>query len=186
MSTDEIALRVIDVLNEHNIPYMLVGSLSTNFYSIPRSTQDADIVIQSSLNEAARLIAGECLELRLDPQFGFESVTGTKKLVLRAETEDFIVELFGLSDDPHDQERFRRRKQADWENRGVWVASAEDAVITKLRWGHQAGRRKDLVDVSAVIAFQGNAIDWPYVEGWCDQHGSRKLLEQIREELRQP
>jgi hypothetical protein len=35
-----------------------------------------------------------------------------------------------------------------------------------------------------VIAVQGDAIDWPYVEAWCDQHGSRKLLEQIREELR--
>jgi len=184
MSTDEIALRVIDVLNEHDIPYMLVGSLSTNFYSIPRSTQDADIVIQSSLIEAARLIAGQCPELCLDPQFGFESVTGTKKLILQAEREDFIVELFGLSDDPHDQERFRRRKQVEWENRIAWVASAEDSVITKLRWGHQAGRRKDLVDVSAVIAFQGDAIDWSYVENWCDRHGSRKLLDQIREELR--
>jgi hypothetical protein len=28
------------------------------------------------------------------------------------------------------------------------------------------------------------SIDWPYVESWCDRHGSRKLLEQIREELR--
>jgi hypothetical protein len=184
MSTDEIPLRVIDVLNEHNIPYMLVGSLSTNFHSIPRSTQDADIVIQSSLVEAARLIATRCPELQLDPQFGFESVTGTKKLVLRAPAQDFVVELFGLSDDPHDQERFRRRRQADWENRKAWIASAEDAVITKIRWGHQAGRRKDLVDVSAVIAFQGETLDWPYIEGWCDRHGSRKLLEQIRQELR--
>jgi hypothetical protein len=185
MTTDEITLRVIDVLNVHNIPYMLVGSLSTNFYSVPRSTQDADIVIQSSLGEAARLITDQCPELRLDPQFGFESVTGTTKLVLRAEAEDFVVELFGLSDDPHDQERFRRRKQAEWENRIAWVASVEDAVITKLRWGHQAGRRKDLVDVSAVIAIQGDSIDWNFVESWCDRHGSRKLLDQVREEVRQ-
>ena len=162
MTADQVALRVIDVLNGHGIPYMLVGSLSTNFYSMPRSTQDADIVIQSGLNEAAQLIASQCgPRLHFDPQFGFESVTGTQKLVLRAEAEDFVVELFGLSDDPHDQERFRRRKQVDWENRRAWIASVEDAVITKLRWGHQAGRRKDLVDVSAVIAFQGDAIDWP-------------------------
>jgi len=184
MTADDIVFRVLDVLNEQNISYMLVGSLSTNFHSIPRSTQDADIVIQSSLGVAARLIATRCPELCLDPQFGFESVTGTKKLVLRAEAEDFVIELFGLSDDPHDQERFRRRKQVEWENRIAWIASAEDAIITKLRWGHQAGRRKDLVDASAVIGFKGDAIDWPYVEAWCDRHGSRKLLEQIREELR--
>jgi hypothetical protein len=161
-----------------------VGSLSTNFHSIPRSTKDADIVIQASLGDAARLIADHCPELRLDPQFGFESVTATKKLNLRAEAEDFTVELFGLSDDPHDQQRFERRRLVEWEGRPAWIASAEDAVITKLRWGHVAGRRKDLVDVSTVIASKGETLDWPYVEGWCDRHGSRKLLEQIRQELR--
>ena len=23
-------------------------------------------------------------------------------------------------------------------------------------------------------------IDWPYIEGWCDKHGTRPLLERIR------
>ena len=127
--------------------------------------------------------AGHCPNL-LDPQFGFESVTGTTKIQLRAREEDFIVELFGLSDDPHDKERFGRRKLIEWEGRPAWIATAEDALITKFRWAHIAGRRKDLVDASAVIAAMGETIDWPYVESWCDRHGSRKLLEQIRAELR--
>ncbi|MGO9112584.1 MAG: hypothetical protein ACLP9L_25415 [Thermoguttaceae bacterium] len=185
MSSEGISLRVIDVLNEHGIPYMVVGSLSTNFHSVPRATKDADIVVQSSLSEAARSIAGQCPELRLDPQFGFESVTATKKIILRADAEEFIVELFGLSDDEHDQERFRRRKLVDWDGHPTWIASAEDALITKLRWAHVAGRRKDLVDASTLIASIGETIDWRYVESWCDRHGSRKLLEQIREELRE-
>lgn len=132
MTSEEISLRVVDVLNEHGISYMLVGSLSTNFHSVPRATKDADIVIQTSVGDAARVVASSCPELRLDPQFGFESVTGTKKLVLKAEPEGFIVELFSWSDDPHDQERFRRRQEVEWENRRVWIATAEDAVITKL------------------------------------------------------
>jgi hypothetical protein len=184
MTTEEIALRVVDVLNEHAIPYMLVGSLCTNFHSVPRATDDADIVIQTELTNAARLVEIQCPELSLNPQFGFESVMGTKKLVLRAEAEDFDVELFGLSEDPHDQQRFLRRMKVEWEGRTTWIASAEDAIIMKLRWGHLAGRRKDLVDVSAVIAFKGDKLDWPYIEGWCDRHGSRPLLEQLRAELR--
>ena len=65
----------------------------------------------------------------------------------------------------------------------VWGSfAAPDGA--KLRWGHLAGRRKDLVDVSAVIAFKGDKLDWPYIEGWCDRHGSRPLLEQLRAELR--
>ncbi len=184
MTSEQIALRVIDVLNGGPVSYMLVGSLCTNFHSVPRATDDADIVIQTEVTKAARLVAAQCPELCLNPQFGFESVMGTKKLVLRAEAEDFDVELFGLSDDLHDQERFRRRLVVEWEGRTTWIATAEDAIVMKLRWGHLAGRRKDLVDVSAMIAFKGEKLDWPYIEGWCDQHGSRSLLEQLRAELR--
>lgn len=125
--------------------------------------------------------------LRLDPQFGFESVTATKKLILRAPASDgFIVELFGQADDFHDIERFRRRMQVDWQGRPTWIATAEDAIITKLRWANLLARAKDVADVQAVIATKGDALDWPYIEHWCDQHGSRELLEKIRDELRRP
>ena len=185
MTAEEISLRVVEILNEHQIPYMLVGSLSTNFHSTVRSTKDADIVISTNLGETARLIAREFDLLRLDPQFGFKSVTATKKLILRAtEGEGFIVELFGQSDDAHDQERFRRRKCVDWLGRPAWIASAEDAVVTKLRWAHSVGREKDIGDVRNVIAIKGDSLDWAYIEQWCNVHGSRQLLDKLRDELR--
>lgn len=101
------------------------------------------------------------------------------------EGEGFIVEIFALSDDPHDLQRFERRQQVDWNGRPTWIATAEDAVITKTRWAHNANRPKDVADVETLLAVQGDALDWPYIEGWCDQHGSRPLLERIRGELRE-
>jgi hypothetical protein len=185
MTSDEISIQVVEILNGRQIPYMLVGSLSTNFHSITRSTKDADIVVQSSLAEAARLIARQLNFLKLDPQYGFESVAATRKLVLRSSIgEGFIVELFGLSDDAHDQARFARRQFIDWDGRPAWIATAEDAVITKLRWSSSIGREKDLVDARNVIAAQYDFLDWPYIENWCDQHGSRPILEKIRNDLR--
>jgi hypothetical protein len=185
MTSEEISLRVVEILNQHHIPYMLVGSLSTNFHSVVRSTKDADIVVQSDLGEAARSIARECDSLRLDPQYGFESVTATRKLVLRAQGgEDFVVELFGISDDPHDQERFRRRVCVDWFGRPTWIASAEDALVTKLRWSQHTGREKDIADARNLIASKGDTLDWPYVESWCDRHSTRELLDKLRKQVR--
>jgi hypothetical protein len=185
MTAEEIALRVVEILNAHDTPYMLVGSLSTNFHSIVRSTKDADVVITGDLVGTACLIAREFPMLKLDPQFGFESVTGTKRVLLRAdEGEEFVVELFEQSDDAHDRERFRRRIPVDWLGRPTWIATAEDAVITKIRWAHVAGRQKDLADVRNIIGVRGESLDWPYIENWCDQHGSRALLDSIRAELK--
>jgi len=184
MSAESISLRVIEILNANQVAYMLVGSLSTNFHSIVRSTKDADLVIQGDLGATAGLIAREYPDLKLDPQYGFKSVTGTTRLLLRAIEEDFVVELFGLSIDPHDQARFLRRIAQDWEGRQAWIATAEDAVITKLRWAEIAARHKDYQDAKNVIAAQQGYLDWLYIESWCDQHGSRLLLEKIRGELK--
>ena len=43
-----VARTVVDALNAEQIPYLLVGSFSSNFYGIPRSTKDADFVIELS------------------------------------------------------------------------------------------------------------------------------------------
>ena len=46
MNSDEATAAVIDALDALQIPYMMVGSFSTNFYGIVRATHDADIVVQ--------------------------------------------------------------------------------------------------------------------------------------------
>jgi hypothetical protein len=46
MTPQEATAAVIDAIDALQIPYMLVGSLSCNYYMIPRSTQDADFVVQ--------------------------------------------------------------------------------------------------------------------------------------------
>ena len=53
MTAEEISLRVVEILNSSGVDYMLVGSLSTNFHSIVRSTKDAEIVIPDKLSETA-------------------------------------------------------------------------------------------------------------------------------------
>lgn len=61
----------IDALNGLNIPYMVVGSLSSNYYAIPRSTRDADFVIET--DEKIGLLRERLApEFRMDPQVGFK------------------------------------------------------------------------------------------------------------------
>lgn len=61
-------------------------------------------------------------------------------------------------------------------DRQVFFPTAEDVIIWKLRWR----RTKDREDVRGVIGVQGDKLDWPYIKRWCDRHGTRALLEEIR------
>ena len=111
MNSDEATAAVIDALDALQIPYMLVGSYSTNLYGIPRSTQDADIVVQLRPGDLTELAQRLGPPFRLDPQMAFEAATATNRYVLRLDDNPFTIELFLLSDDPHDQERFARRRR---------------------------------------------------------------------------
>lgn len=179
----EATLAVIDALEALAIPYMLVGSLSSNVYGIPRSTHDADFVIECAPQFLAHLAAHLGSAFHLDPQMTFETATFTRRNVMKLIGIPFTIEFFHLSDDAHDQERFRRRCRVQTMGREVSLPTAEDVIITKLRWMLNARRTKDQDDVRDVLAVQGPDIDWSYLYGWCDQHGTRALLDEIRSSI---
>lgn len=68
-------------------------------------------------------------------------------------------------------------------NRQVWLPTAEDVVITKLRWSLLGNHSKDRADARHVIAVQGDRIDWDYVYSWSGRHGTRDLLDEIRQSI---
>jgi predicted nucleotidyltransferase len=176
MMVDDVMFEVSQALDHANVPYMLVGAFSSNYHGIPRSTEDVDIVI-----ELNRPLTGEFSKLlgdnyEADPQLSFETNTGTQRQEFRVKGTLFKVELFRLSDDPFDQERFRRRTQVDLDGRRVWMPTPEDVIVMKLRWA----RVKDKEDVKDVISVQRDNLDWSYIEFWCKQHQSIALLETIR------
>lgn len=177
MSPNEIVLKVIDALDGCGIPFMVVGSFSSNVYGVERSTKDADLVLKLESQSISALIRALGPEFKFDAQMGFETVTMTSRYVANFVDPPFKIELFILSEDAHDQERFRRRRLEPIRGRPVPVASPEDVVVTKLRWSKNGRRRKDIEDVASVLAVQAGKLDMGYIRGWCEQHGTRELLE---------
>lgn len=173
MTGDEAVVAVIDALESAGVGYMLVGSLATNFYGVPRATQDADFVIQLGAVRLSEVIDRLGLGFRLERHESFETIIGAS---------GGGVLLFHLSDDDHDQERFRRRRRVTLLGRHVSLPTAEDMIITKLRWAITRAGIKDREDVRDVVAIQGERLDWGYIHSWADRHGTRALLDEIRRE----
>ena len=48
MTGEETVVTVIDALTALRVPYVVSESLASNFYGVPRSTQDADLVLELS------------------------------------------------------------------------------------------------------------------------------------------
>ncbi len=177
-SSFDALVQVLLVLQELEIPYVLVGSFSSNFYSYPRATKDADLVFQYSDGDLQRI--RECLDddFVVDMQMSFEMITGTVRNVLTYKPTKFDIELFRLGDDEHHQERFLRRKSVTVPELQIdaVLPSAEDVLIQKLRWH----REKDMDDARKVLQIQFAKLDWKYLRHWTDLHGTSDLLDQLR------
>ena len=120
-------------------------------------------------------------DFHLDSQIQFEMITYSTRNVITYVPTKFEIELFRLSEDDHDKERFQRRvlKKVDELGTEVWIPTAEDVIIQKLRWS----RRKDLDDVESILGVSGSQLDWQYVFRWTDQHETSELLRQLRREV---
>jgi hypothetical protein len=167
VTSEELFIAVVDALNELNVPFMISGSLASNFYGVPRATQDADLVVEFA--QLPLNAFGACLGDRfaIDAQLSFEAVTGSRRAIVRSRSSPFEVELFGTTDDAHDRERFRRRRVVDVFGRPTPMPTAEDVVLNKLRWWKLAGRRKDFDDARNVAAVQREALDRDYMDRWA-------------------
>ena len=170
--------RVLQTLIDASLPHLVTGALASNYYGIERSTKDADIVLETAPGDFAAFAQSLGPELELDPQVTFETITGSRRHIISLRRTPYKIELFLLGADPHHQERFQRRRPVRLPSYGLdtWLPSAEDVVIQKVRWG----RLKDLDDALNVLAVQGDALDFTYIEKWCDTHGTRARLEELR------
>ncbi len=176
-----LVITVIEALEAESIPYFLAGSIAAMVYGIPRATKDVDFVVEigsDGIDRLARRLAGQ---FEFDPQQHLETSTWTRRHILRSSRPVFEVELFIKSADPHHLEQWTRRRVLHNPilGRDAWMPTPEDVVIQKLRWG----RPKDIADVEMVIGVQGAKLDWTYIERWCDAHGSRRRLDEVKSSM---
>ena len=180
MSGDEALSVLLKLLGKLQISHMLVGSYSSNFYGIPRSTKDADLVLQVETKELAALCGALPPEIRMEEQSFFEMVTATRKELLHVEGSAFQIELFHLSEDEFDQARFGNRVGIDYfEGVKTYLPRVEDVIVQKLRWAKGGKRQKDFDDVVSILKVH-KPIDFEYIESWCAKHESLELLEEAR------
>jgi hypothetical protein len=181
VNSTDLVLKVIDEFERLCIPYMLVGSYSSNYYGRPRSTHDADFVVEISDEQISKLRTGLSPELQMDTQMSFETVTMHMRYVIVHPKSAFKIEVFLLADDVYHQERFRRRRQVEFEGRLAWLPTPEDVVVQKVYWGQTARRAKDIEDVQQVLSVQRGKLDLVYIRHWCDQQGTREFFEKLLE-----
>jgi hypothetical protein len=175
--------RMTRLLDSARIPYMLAGSFASTFYGPPRSTHDIDLVVDPSSESLDRLLDA------LDPTRYYVSREAARE-ALRARSQFNVidletgwkVDLIVRKERPFSREEFRRRQIARVAGVSVFVASVEDAILSKLEWAKLGGSERQLRDVEGMLAVHATALDIAYVEHWARVLAVVDLWTRVREQ----
>jgi hypothetical protein len=186
MSQGELLARLAGLLDAAHVPYMIVGSLGSMYYSMPRSTNDIDIVIDptpAQLNAFVHSLP--------DDGYYVNRATATAALSQRSMFNiidyktGWKVDLMVRKNRPFDVEAFSRRRPVHIDGAEVVCISAEDSILSKLEWAKAGESDMQMRDVLSVVLVQSDAIDYPYLEKWAKQVGVQDRLGAVLAEARE-
>ena len=176
--------RLVVLLEDAGIPYMVAGSLGSSFHGRPRATNDVDIVIAPTETQLRRFLDS----LRPDCYVSDEAALaalhqGLTFNVIDMNTQwkaDFRVR----QDRPFSRMEFSRRQKAAILNLDVWVVSAEDVVLSKLEWAKESASKQQMEDVLGVLRTQWRNLDEQYLLKWARELGVHDRLVELLEMAR--
>ena len=169
MEQGEFLAYVLRVLEQRNIPYMVVGSFASIAYGEARFTQDIDIIVELPASQVASLclafpedefyVSQEAAQAAVKHKSQFnviEPTTGNKV--------DFII----ARNDPWGREQLGRRRRIELlANTQAFTASPEDVIIGKMLYYEEGGSEKHLRDIAGILKVSGDKVDQEYVVRWA-------------------
>jgi hypothetical protein len=175
----EALIDCLQKLNRVGIAYMLTGSMSSNYWGVPRTTHDIDFVIQFEQADVSKLVTEfesdffiqeSSVRAALRPPYQFNALDDHSALK---------VDFWTLRPDPFDCEMFARRVQVALFGEKAYVSSAEDIILAKLRWNQLNPSDRQLQDIAGVISSQQDQLNFDYLRKWAGHLNERALLEDL-------
>ncbi|MGH2537452.1 MAG: hypothetical protein ACRDHL_08675 [Candidatus Promineifilaceae bacterium] len=183
----EVTLRVADVLDGLQVPYVIGGSVASIVHGLIRTTMDVDLVADLKPEHVAPLVAALRADFYIDDQTIHQAIERRSSFNLIHLTSMYKVAVFIPKERPFDRQQLRRRlsQLVAGSARTISVLTAEDVILAKLDWFRLGGEvsERQWRDVLGVLKTQGEQLDLAYLQQWAQPLGVSDLLEEALAQL---
>ena len=158
---------VVGALERSGLDYVVVGSTAAAGWGVARTTRDVDVVMQLDHDAADGFLESlDRDDLYVPPEAARDALLrGGSFNVLHTSTGGKIDVFVVAPDDEFERSRLARRVSAHVLGLASWVATAEDVILSKLRWrldSRSEVQWRDCVEIAAV-----QELDHPYLWRWA-------------------
>jgi hypothetical protein len=172
MTAAELFRRIVGLLDDAGIPYMLTGSFASAYHGVPRATQDIDLVIAPSRNQLRALVSRfPPGEYYVDEGAALEALAGESTFNVIDLVTGWKIDFICRKSRPFSRAEFDRRTRVDLEGLAIFIATAEDVVLAKLDWARQGGSQRQVEDAAGVLRVRGDQLDLGYLTHWVEALG---------------
>jgi hypothetical protein len=180
---DVIAL-LVELFEKYKISYILTGSFAGSYWGYPRATHDVDFLVEVESKGSERLISmlkglGKDFEISFSQA---ENAIKTKWFfnIFHRET-DLKIDFWVAKDSDFEKNKFNRKVYTKVFDRKIAIVSAEDLVLTKLRWIKEVYSERHFRDCVGILKRQKGNLDEKYLVKNAEKLGVAKLLLEARE-----
>ncbi|MBC7552835.1 MAG: hypothetical protein H7257_02525 [Taibaiella sp.] len=156
--------KIITFFHEHNINYMVSGSIAMSMYILPRATRDIDIVVHLEPKDIEPFIAYFKKGYYCNEDTVHEEVRRNGMFNIIDHSSGFKADFVILKNEPFRQMEFSRRKMVEIWNEPVYVVTPEDLLLSKLIWIQQMQSAVQMDDIKNVVQIE--SLDWDYIRHW--------------------
>jgi hypothetical protein len=147
--------------------YMVTGSVASSAHSTPRSTLDLDIVIAPTRSELLALMEEfPSNQYYADKEQAFHALAVRSQFNLVDLATGWKVDFIIAEDTEYGRTAMKRHRLIEIAGKAMYVSSAEDVIIAKLRWAKLSGSERQLRDAASIVGAQAEKLDMNYIERW--------------------
>jgi hypothetical protein len=191
MATPADALaRLLEILDQSEIPYSIGGSVASSTHGIPRTTMDVDLVADIRLDQIDDLVELLRAEFYADATMMREALLRGRSFNLIHYASAYKFDIFPLRTDDYSRMEFGRRAFTEIRLIGpepleCAVATAEDTILRKLEWYRAGGETSERQwnDLRGILKVSGPRLDLAYLRHWGAYLKVDDLLERLLAEL---